>query len=88
PDPGDHFVVLPDNESDLKCRGPVTPLTRKARYEIEIRQMGYMDGTGQPFVIADAHMFADDLRIVFYQNMGMTLTGVTRTTLGHAWRHP
>jgi acyl transferase domain-containing protein/3-hydroxymyristoyl/3-hydroxydecanoyl-(acyl carrier protein) dehydratase len=88
PDPAVHFDVLPDNESDLKCRGPVTPLTRKARYEIEIRQMGYMDGTGQPFVIADAHMFADDLRIVFYQNMGMTLTGVTRTTLEHAWRHP
>jgi hypothetical protein len=75
PDPAVHFDVLKNNESDLKCRGPVTPETRKARYEIEIRQMGYMAGSRQPFVCADAHMFADDLRIVFYQNMGMTLTG-------------
>ncbi|NCU33159.1 MAG: hypothetical protein EOM23_09570, partial [Candidatus Moranbacteria bacterium] len=62
PDPAARFNVLPDNESDLKCRGPVTPGTRKARYEIEIKQMGYTKEAGQPFVIADAHMFADDLR--------------------------
>jgi 3-hydroxymyristoyl/3-hydroxydecanoyl-(acyl carrier protein) dehydratase len=87
PDPVVRFDVLPHNESDLKCRGPVTPDTKKARYEIEIKQMGYTAADGQPFVIANAHMFADDLRIVLYKDMGMTLTGVSRDTLRHVWRH-
>ncbi|MFO7990353.1 MAG: beta-ketoacyl synthase N-terminal-like domain-containing protein [Thermodesulfobacteriota bacterium] len=87
PDPLARFDVLPHNESDLKCRGPVTPATQKARYEIEIKQMGYTADAGQPFVIADAHMFADDLRIVLYKDMGMILTGVTLNHLRHVWRH-
>jgi 3-hydroxymyristoyl/3-hydroxydecanoyl-(acyl carrier protein) dehydratase len=86
PDPMARFDVLPHNESDLKCRGPVTTATRKARYEIDIRQMGYTADAGQPFVIADAHMFADDLRIVLYKDMGMTLTRVTLNHLRHVWR--
>jgi 3-hydroxymyristoyl/3-hydroxydecanoyl-(acyl carrier protein) dehydratase len=85
PDPLARFDVLPHNESDLKCRGPVTPATQKARYEIDIKQMGYTADAGQPFVIADAHMFADDLRIVLYKDMGMTLTGVTLNHLRHVW---
>ncbi len=85
PDPGARFDVLPKNESDLKCRGPVTPATQKARYEIDIKQMGYTPDKGQPFVIADAHMFADDLRIVLYKDMGMTLNGVTLNLLRHVW---
>jgi acyl transferase domain-containing protein/3-hydroxymyristoyl/3-hydroxydecanoyl-(acyl carrier protein) dehydratase len=87
PDPLARFDVLPHNESDLKCRGPVTPATRKAGYEIDIKQMGYTADAGQPFVIADAHMFADDLRIVLYKDMGMTLTRVTLNHLRHVWRH-
>jgi acyl transferase domain-containing protein/3-hydroxymyristoyl/3-hydroxydecanoyl-(acyl carrier protein) dehydratase len=85
PDPLARFDVLPHNESDLKCRGPVTPATRKARYEIEIKQMGYAADNGHPFVIADAHMFADDRRIVLYKDMGMTLTRVTLNHLRHVW---
>jgi len=85
PDDQVHFDVLPGNESDLKCRGPVTPETQKARYEIEIKQMGYMDADQTPFVIADAHMFADDLRIVLYRDMGMTLSGGSRDALNHLW---
>ncbi len=87
PDPLARFDVLPHNESDLKCRGPVTPATKKARYEIDIKQMGYKADAGQPFVTADAHMFADDLRIVLYKDMGMTLTRVTLNHLRHVWRH-
>ncbi|MCF8125137.1 MAG: beta-ketoacyl synthase [Desulfotignum sp.] len=85
-DPDVHFDVLPENESDLKCRGPVTPETRKARYEIEIKQMGYMGENDTPFVIADAHMFADDLQIVLYKDMGMKLSGVSRDMLNQLWR--
>ncbi|WP_022669116.1 beta-ketoacyl synthase N-terminal-like domain-containing protein [Desulfospira joergensenii] len=83
PDPHGGFDVLPNNESDLKCRGPVTPATRKARYEIEIKEMGY---DPQPYVIADAHMFSDGLRIVLYRDMGMRLAGVTRQDLEDFWR--
>jgi len=83
PDPAAHFDVLPANESDLKCRGPVTPNTQKARYDIEIKEIGYDPA---PFVVADAHMFSDDLRIVLYKNMGMKLSGVTRRDLMAFWR--
>ena len=77
------YDVVPDNESDLKCRGPVTPDTKKARYEIEIKEMGY---SPEPYIIADAHMFSDDLRIVLYKNMGMKLVGLTKNELDSFWR--
>ena len=83
--PGDGicYNVLEKNESDLKCRGPVTRATKKALYDIEIKTIGYEP---QPFVTADAHMFSDDLEIVFYKDMGMKLEGVTRQDLEAYWR--
>ncbi|MCG8563525.1 MAG: beta-ketoacyl synthase, partial [Desulfobacterales bacterium] len=83
-DPAVHYNVLPANESDLKCRGPVTCETSKARYEIEIKELGYGP---EPYVIADAHMFSDDLRIVLYKDMGMKLEGLTPTALTEFWRN-
>jgi len=83
PDETVHYDVLPDNESDLKCRGPVTRETKKARYDIEIKEMGYGP---EPYVIADAHMFSDDLEIVFYKDMGMKLAGVSFEDLAAFWR--
>jgi acyl transferase domain-containing protein/3-hydroxymyristoyl/3-hydroxydecanoyl-(acyl carrier protein) dehydratase len=77
-----HYDVIPFNESDLKCRGPVTRETRKARYEIEIKEMGY---NPEPYVIADAHMFSDDLQIVLYKDMGMKINGITRNDLMNFW---
>lgn len=77
------YDVVLQNESDLKCRGPVTPETKTARYEIEIKEMGYGP---EPYVIADAHMFSDDLRIVLYKDMGMKLTGLTEDELEGFWR--
>jgi len=77
------YDVLEKNESDLKCRGPVTRATKKALYDIEIKTIGYAP---QPFVTADAHMFSDDLEIVFYKDMGMKLTGLTRQDLEAYWR--
>ncbi len=79
-----YYDVLPGNESDLKCRGPVTPATKKARYEIEIKEIGYGP---EPYVIADAHMFSDELRIVLYKNMGMKLVGLTKDDLISFWRN-
>ncbi|WP_170923721.1 beta-ketoacyl synthase N-terminal-like domain-containing protein [Desulfocicer vacuolatum] len=77
-----HYDIIPGMESDLKCRGPVTPETRKARYEIEIKTMGY---DPEPFVVADAHMFSDDHRIVLYKNMGMKLVGLSRREIENFW---
>ena len=77
-----YYDVVPGNESDLKCRGPVTPKTKKARYEIEIKKMAYGP---EPYVLADAHMFSDGLRIVLYRNMGMKLSGLTQTDLEFFW---
>ncbi len=80
-----YYDVILNNESDLKCRGPVTPDTRKARYDIEIKQIGY---NPEPYVIADAHMFADDLQIVHYRDMGLTLRGITQKKLELFWSQP
>ncbi len=77
------YDVVPNNESDLKCRGPVTPDTKKVRYEIEIKEMGYEP---EPYVIADAHMFSDDLRIVLYKDMGIKIMGLTKSDLNSFWR--
>ncbi len=78
-----HFEVLVENESDLKCRGPVTRDTQKAKYDIDIKAMGYGP---EPYVIADAHMFSDDLEIVLYKDMGMKLAGVTAAQIQALWK--
>ena len=67
----------------LKCRGPVTPGTRHVRYAVEIKEMGYHP---EPYVIADAHMFADDHYIVFFKDMSMQITGVTQSDIENFWR--
>lgn len=77
-----HYDVVPGIESDLKCRGPVTVHTRKARYEIEIKEMGY---NPEPYVIADAHMFSDNHRIVLYKNMGLKIAGLSRLEIERTW---
>lgn len=79
-----HYDVIPSNESDLKCRGPVTRETRTVRYTIEIKEMGY---SPEPYVIADAHMFSDDLQIVLYKDMGMKLCNITQDDLKTFWRN-
>ncbi|MBF0259551.1 MAG: hypothetical protein HQK62_12060 [Desulfamplus sp.] len=78
------YDVIPGIESDLKCRGPVTVQTKKARYEIEIKEMGYCP---EPYVIADAHMFSDDHRIVLYKNMGMRIVGLSRNEIELFWKN-
>ncbi len=71
-------------EAVLKCRGPVTPQTTKVVYEIEIKKIGY---DPHPFVIADAHMYADGHYIVCFSNMSLQLTGSSRNALESFWKH-
>ncbi len=69
--------------SVLKCRGPVTPHTRRVVYEVEVKQIGY---TPQPYMIADAHMYADGDRIVLFRDMSMQMSGITRDEIDAFWR--
>ncbi len=40
----------------------------------------------EPYIIADAHMFSDDLQIVLYKNMGMKIQGLTKQYLENLWK--
>ena len=77
-----HYDIIKGMESDLKCRGPVTVHTKKARYEIEIKEMGY---DPEPYVIAHAHMFSDNHRIVLYKNMGLRIAGLSGSEIKKIW---
>ena len=77
------YEPKPGVRSILKCRGPVTPRTRKVLYEVHIRQLGFDPA---PFAVADAHMFADGRRIVMFRDMSMQVTGLTRTDIDRFWR--
>jgi len=69
-------------ESVLKCRGPVTPDTRHVWYEVDIKELGYAP---EPYVIADALMYADGHRIVSFKDMSMKMTHVTRKDIESFW---
>lgn len=68
--------------SRLKCRGPVTPQTRRVHYAVEIKEIGYHP---EPYVIADAHMYADDRYIVFFKDMSMQMSGVDAGHIEAFW---
>jgi PfaB family protein len=82
--PGTCYEPIIGVESTLKCRGPVTPDTRKVIYEIEISEIGY---NPQPYVIADAHMYADGHRIVYFKDMSMQMSGITREEIESFWKN-
>ncbi len=69
-------------ESKLTCRGPVTPSTRQVVYEVQINEVGYHP---EPYVIGEAHIFADGRRIVRFENICMKMTGVTLADLRSFW---
>jgi len=80
--PGVYYEPVIGVPSILKCRGPVTPQTRHVVYEVEIKEFGY---DPQPYVIADANMYADGDRIVRFANMSMQLSGITRAEIEDFW---
>ncbi|MBI5062719.1 MAG: type I polyketide synthase, partial [Desulfatitalea sp.] len=67
----------------LKCRGPVTPATRQVHYMVEIKEIGYHP---EPYVVADAHMYADGHYIVFFKDMSMQMNGVTLPAIEDFWK--
>jgi len=76
------FEPVIGKKAVLKCRGPVTPDTKKVIYEVEIKQLGYMP---EPFAIADAHMYADGHRIVMFNDMSMKISGLGRKEIESFW---
>ncbi len=81
--PGVCYEPVIGNGARLKCRGPVTPATSHVHYEIQISEIGY---DPEPYVIADAHMFADGHPIVFFKDMSMKMTGATRQDIDAVWQ--
>ena len=73
---------VPGVVGQLKCRGQVLETTKLVTYEIEIKEIGYGP---EPYVIADALMYADGKAIVEIGNMSLRYTGVTREELRARW---
>ena len=69
--------------SQLKCRGQVIATTKRAAYEISIKEMGYNPA---PYAIADALMYADGKPVVEITNMSVQLTGLTREDVALRWQ--
>jgi 3-hydroxymyristoyl/3-hydroxydecanoyl-(acyl carrier protein) dehydratase len=70
-------------EATLRCRGPVTPATAKVVYEIEVKEIGYRP---QPYVLADAYMYADGHRIVYFRDMSLQMGNTSRHDIEALWR--
>ena len=77
------YEPVPGVPCRLKCRGPVTPRTRRVHYAVEIKAIGYRP---EPYVVADAHMYADGRYIVFFKDMSMQMTGVDGDEIADFWR--
>lgn len=76
------YEPVPDTGAVLKCRGPVTAETKHVIYDVELREIGY---NPEPYVIADALMYADGERIVMFRNMSMKMTGITQKDIESFW---
>ncbi|MBW1753171.1 MAG: type I polyketide synthase, partial [Deltaproteobacteria bacterium] len=81
--PDVRYEPLAGVESVLKCRGPVTPDTKHVLYEVEIKEIGYAP---EPYVIADALMYADGQRIVSFKDVSMKMTGIAREEIEAMWK--
>jgi acyl transferase domain-containing protein len=68
--------------SKLKCRGQVVTTTKKAAYEIFIKELGYGP---EPYALADGIMYADGRPVVLVEDMTIRLTGLDRAELLTRW---
>ena len=69
-------------KSRLKCRGQVLETTKKVRYEIMIKALGY---NPEPYAIVDALMYSDEKCIVEIGDMSIRLSGLTREAIESLW---
>jgi len=83
-----HVAPIVGATSKLRCRGQVTPTTKKVRYRIDIKEIGY---DPEPYVLADASMFVDDLHAIEMEGMSLRYAGVDGAAIERFWeerRHP
>ncbi len=80
--PGARYEPLPGRRAALKCRGPVTPRTRRVVYQVEVQELGYGP---EPYAVADADMLADGRHIVRFTGMSLRLAGATRADIESFW---
>ncbi|MBN2562861.1 MAG: type I polyketide synthase, partial [Phycisphaerae bacterium] len=76
------YEPVPGISGALRCRGPVTPDTKKVVYQVEMKEIGYRP---EPYVIADALMFADGKRIVQMKDMSLRIMGLSRERIEATW---
>ncbi len=80
--PGVHYAPVTGIKSVLRCRGPVTPQTRRVIYEVDIKELGYGP---EPYAIADAHMVADGRTIVQFTDLSLRMAGLNRESIEAHW---
>ncbi|HNT98545.1 MAG TPA: hypothetical protein PKK31_09795, partial [Elusimicrobiales bacterium] len=81
------YEPVPGVTSRLECRGQVLSSTRKAMYEIVVKEIGYEAG-GTPYAIADAFMYADGRRIIHIHNMSIRMGGARKDAIETLWSGP
>ncbi|MFH1983076.1 MAG: beta-ketoacyl synthase N-terminal-like domain-containing protein [Pseudomonadota bacterium] len=81
--PDAHYAPVVGRPAALRCRGPVTPETRQVIYAVDIKEIGYAP---EPYVIADAHMFADGRYIVMFRDMSLRMAGVAKADIQAIWQ--
>lgn len=79
------YEPVPGVTSRLECRGQVLPSTKKAMYEIVVKEIGYKDD-GTPYAIADAFMYADGRRIIHIHDMSIRMGGAKKGTIEALWK--
>src|SRR6185369_9206614 len=73
---------VPGVAGRLKCRGQVLETTKALRCEIAIKEIGYRP---EPYVIADALLYADGKPIVEITDMSLQCSGASREALRARW---
>ena len=81
---GVSYQPLLDKPCKLTCRGPVTPETRVVTYELELKEIGHEP---EPYVVADALMYADGERIVRFTDMSLKLSGLPYERIKETWHN-
>ena len=76
------FEPVPGVKGKLKCRGQVIESTRKASYEIFVKELGYGP---EPYAVADGIMYADGRAVVEISDLSVRLTGTDREQVRRLW---
>ncbi len=77
-----HYGPVVDEPSALKCRGQVIHTTKTLTYQLDLKEIGY---DPEPYVLADAVMFADGRKVVRFLNVAYRCEGLDEATIAAGW---